>query len=117
MLQEPLAGRLHSVYPDGDAAIRQTDSDAALARYSAVQKRYFTDPFIKYLVPRGAQYQPPRPPLINIGTYVRSEGVDKLVSEFFELSKQDQKQCQIVNLGAGSDSRFWRIAVRESQPL
>ncbi|KAF7792750.1 hypothetical protein EIP86_003848 [Pleurotus ostreatoroseus] len=54
--------------PDGDAAIRQTDSDAANARFSAVQKGYLTDPFIKPLLPRGAHLQPARPPLINVGT-------------------------------------------------
>ena len=103
---------MHSGHPDGDAAIRQTDSDAALARWSAVQRQYFTDPFIKPLLPRGAQHQPPRAPLINVGTYVRSEGIDRLVEEWFQLSAQEGKQCQIVSLGAGSDTRFWRIAVR-----
>ena len=98
--------------PDGDAAIRQTDSDAANARFSAVQKGYLTDPFIKPLLPRGAHLQPARPPLINVGTYVRSEGIDKLVDGWFQLCKQEGKSCQIVSFGAGSDTRFWRIAVR-----
>ncbi|KAK7691780.1 hypothetical protein QCA50_005183 [Cerrena zonata] len=100
----------HSGHPEGDAAIRQTDSDAALARYSAVQKGYFTDPFIKNLLPRGSQYQPPRPPLINVGTYVRSEGIDALVDQWLDLASAEGKQCQIVSLGAGSDTRFWRIS-------
>ncbi|KAI0079248.1 leucine carboxyl methyltransferase [Panus rudis PR-1116 ss-1] len=103
-------GRMQNVQPDGDAAIRQTDSDAALARFSAVQKGYFTDPFIKPLLPRGSQYQPPRPPLINVGTYVRSEAIDALVSQWITLAGQEGKKCQIVSLGAGSDTRFWRIA-------
>lgn len=102
-------GRMH---PEGDAAIRQTDSDAALARFSAVQKQYLADPFIKSLLPRGAHLQPPRPPLINVGTYVRSEGIDKLVDRWIQLCAQDERQCQIVSFGAGSDTRFWRIAVR-----
>ena len=106
-------GRMQAAQPEGDAAIRQTDSDAALARWSAVQKGYFSDPFMKSLLPRGASHQPPRAPLINIGTYVRSEAIDKLVDEWFQLSAQEGKNCQIVSLGAGSDTRFWRIAVRE----
>ncbi|KAF9012542.1 S-adenosyl-L-methionine-dependent methyltransferase [Cyathus striatus] len=94
---------------DADASIRATDNDAAAARLSAVQKGYFNDPFIKPLVPR-AHLQPPRPPLINVGTYVRSSGIDDLVDQWIELSARDGKKCQIVSLGAGSDTRYWRIA-------
>ncbi|KAI0821410.1 S-adenosyl-L-methionine-dependent methyltransferase [Irpex lacteus] len=108
--QGPLEGRMQSVHPEGDAAIRQTDSDAILARYSAVQKGYLSDPFVRPLLPRGGHLQPSRPPLINIGTYVRSEGIDKLVYQWLDLSSAEGKQCQIVSLGAGSDTRFWRLA-------
>lgn len=94
---------------DADAAIRQTDSDAALARLSAVKKGYLTDAFIGHLVPR-SQLQPPRPPLINVGTYIRSHSIDHLVEEWISISKQQHEQCQIVSLGAGSDTRFWRMA-------
>lgn len=98
--------RVHDV----DAAIRQTDSDAALARLSAVRKGYLNDRFISSLVPR-AQLQPLRPPLINTGTYVRSEAIDRLVEQWLELSKPEGQLCQIVSLGAGSDTRFWRLMV------
>jgi hypothetical protein len=110
--QGTLQGSLQSTHPEGDAAIRQTDSDAILARYSAVRKGYLSDPFVKPLLPRGGHLQPARPPLINIGTYVRSEGIDKLVNEWIDLAGAVGKRCQIVSLGAGSDTRFWRIAVR-----
>jgi O-methyltransferase involved in polyketide biosynthesis len=99
-----------SVNQDPDAAIRQTDVDAAVARFSSVQKHYVQDPFIKYLVPR-AHLQPPRPPLINIGTYVRSTAIDDLIEQWLLLSDHVGQGCQIVSLGAGSDTRFWRIAV------
>lgn len=95
---------------DTSGPIRQTDSDAALARLSAVSKQYLQDPFIRYLVPK-AHLQSPRPPLINIGTYVRSEAIDQLVDQWLSLSAAEGTQCQIVSLGAGSDTRFWRIAV------
>ncbi|KAL1938560.1 hypothetical protein VTO73DRAFT_11583 [Trametes versicolor] len=95
--------------PEGDAAIRATDNDAALARLSAVRKGYLTDPFITPLVPR-AHLQQARPPLINIGTYVRSEALDELVDGWLALSQQEGTKCQIVSMGAGSDTRFWRIA-------
>ncbi|TFK44925.1 S-adenosyl-L-methionine-dependent methyltransferase, partial [Crucibulum laeve] len=99
----------HRHSQDGDAPIRATDNDAALARLSAVQKGYFDDPFITYLVPR-AHLQPPRPPLINVGTFVRSQAIDNLVDQWLSFSKAGNRPCQIVSLGAGSDTRFWRIA-------
>ncbi|THH33087.1 hypothetical protein EUX98_g1131 [Antrodiella citrinella] len=100
----------HDERIDTDAAVRQTDSDAAIARFSAVQKQYLYDPFIKHFLPRGAQHQSARPPLINIGTYVRSQAIDYLVNQWITFSAQEGKKCQIVSLGAGSDTRFWRLA-------
>lgn len=96
---------------DVDASIRLTDTDAALARLSAVNKGYLEDRFIKTMVPR-AHLQLPGPPLINVGTFVRSTAIDHLVHGWLELAKHAGKSCQIVSLGAGSDTRFWRIAVR-----
>lgn len=101
---------------DADAPIRATNNDAALARLSAVQKHYLTDPFISALVPR-AHFQQPRPPLINIGTYLRAQGIDELVEGWMRIAREsaqsgEEGKVQIVSLGAGSDTRFWRIAVR-----
>ena len=96
---------------DGDAAIRATDSDASLARLSAVNKGYLKDNYIQHFVPR-ARFQPPRPPLINIGTYIRSEGIDKLVNTWIKICDAAQTSYQIISLGAGSDTRFWRLSVR-----
>jgi [phosphatase 2A protein]-leucine-carboxy methyltransferase len=95
---------------DTDISIRLTDSDAATARLSAVQKQYLQDPYIKYFVPR-AHLQTSKPPLINIGTFIRSTAIDDLVHRWLLLSEHEGKPCQIVSLGAGSDTRFWRIAV------
>jgi [phosphatase 2A protein]-leucine-carboxy methyltransferase len=97
---------------DPDAAIRLTDGDAAVARLSAVQKHYLQDPYVKYFVPR-AHLQPPKPALINIGTFVRSTAIDDLVHRWLLSSEHDGKRCQIVSMGAGSDTRFWRIAVSD----
>jgi [phosphatase 2A protein]-leucine-carboxy methyltransferase len=95
---------------DPDAPVRQTDNDAAVARLSAAQKHYFDDPFVRHLVPR-AHLQPSRPPLINIGTYVRTRGIEDLVEHWLGLVKKQGKTCQIISLGAGSDTRFWRLEV------
>ncbi|TFY80692.1 hypothetical protein EWM64_g3315 [Hericium alpestre] len=93
---------------DPDAPVRATDNDAALARLSASQKKYFSDPYISALVPR-AHLQKPRPPLINVGTYLRGTAVDELVDSWIERAGVHGR-VQIVSLGAGSDTRFWRLA-------
>lgn len=90
-----------------DEGIRSTDNDAAQARLSAVRKGYLTDDqFIQLLVPR-ARFVPDRPPLINVGTFVRSTAIDSLVNDWISAAKL----VQVVSLGAGSDTRFWRLAV------
>ena len=109
--RDPLAPPQSTGAVDSDAPVRATDNDAALARLSAVQKGYLSDPFITQLVPR-AHLQPARPPLINIGTYLRGRGLDELVESFVKLAERDDRKIQIVSLGAGSDTRFWRLAVR-----
>lgn len=90
---------------DGDAAVRSTDDDAAHARLSALRKGYFEDPFTPLLVSK-AHLVAPRPPLINIGTFIRSKAIDNLIKNWISL--QDGP-VQIVSLGSGSDSRFWRF--------
>ncbi|KAI5982487.1 hypothetical protein EDD15DRAFT_2323665 [Pisolithus albus] len=55
------------------------------------------DSVIRHLVPQ-SQLQPPRPPL-------RSDKC-RHIRPFI----QERKPCQIVRLGARSDTRFWRIA-------
>jgi [phosphatase 2A protein]-leucine-carboxy methyltransferase len=101
---------------DPDAPIRATDNDAAVARLSAVRQGYLADPYIVALVPR-ARLQPPSPPLINIGTHLRAWGIDHLLDDWLRLARAGGRKVQIVSLGAGSDTRFWRLAVRNSFSL
>ncbi|KIJ31259.1 hypothetical protein M422DRAFT_36283 [Sphaerobolus stellatus SS14] len=104
-----LPPRLHSRRRNPDESIRQTDGDASQARLSAVRKRYLNDPFIALLVPQ-PHLLPSRPPLINIGTYIRSEAIDELVVSWLQHNAASGSKVQIVSLGAGSDTRFWRLA-------
>ena len=92
-----------------DDAIRMTDTDAAMSRLSAIKKGYLDDKYTSSLISRGKSQS--RPPLINRGTHVRAFAVDNLVKNF--LSKFDSN-TQIISIGAGSDSRFWRIKVTTS---
>ena len=103
-------------FGDPDAGIRSTDTDASGSRLSAVQKGYLKDPFVQYFAPP-ARLQQSRPPLINIGTAIRTESLDKLITSWLDLCRSAGTQGQIVSLGAGSDTRFWRLAVRHRCPF
>lgn len=94
-----------------DDATRLTDLDAAISRLSAVRKGYLDDPYAELLIGRLSRSQDQnRPPIINIGTHVRVYSIDKLINKY--LSKFNN--VQIISLGAGSDTRFWRFNVREA---
>ncbi|KAG8732448.1 carboxy methyl transferase for protein phosphatase 2A [Ceratobasidium sp. 423] len=93
---------------DSDSAIRETDTDAAHSRLSAVRQGYLVDPYLAPLVPR-ARFVPTRAPLMNVGTYVRSTAIDMLVEGWLNLAGLETEKRQIVSLGAGSDTRYWRL--------
>ena len=94
-----------------DKIVQQTDQDASVSRLSAVEAGYLDDPFAKYFVSGEGQK---RFPIINRGTYVRTKAIDNLVDGF--LSKNPAQEKQIISLGAGSDTRFFRLMSRRPVP-
>ncbi|KAF3279778.1 carboxy methyl transferase for protein phosphatase 2A [Orbilia oligospora] len=97
-----------------DRTVQQTDMDALVSRCSAVQTGYLTDPYVEMFLdistPRDRRY-----PLINRGTYIRTKAIDQIVESF--LSRPFQGKKQIISLGAGSDTRFFRLATNKSLQL
>lgn len=87
-----------------DSAVRGTDQDAAGSRVSCVEIGYLNDPYAKLFA---TQSSARRLPLLNRGTYVRTNAIDKLVDAFLTTSPSDPKQ--IISLGAGTDTRFFRL--------
>ena len=94
-----------------DKVVQQTDQDASVSRLSAVKAGYLEDPFARYFVSGEGQR---RLPIINRGTYVRTQAIDNLVDEF--LSRDPAQEKQIISLGAGSDTRFFRLMSRRPVP-
>lgn len=96
-----------------DKIVQQTDNDALSSRLSAVSLGYFADrdPFTRDLLAPGEQIAR-RYPIINLGTYVRTVAIDRLVSCFVDSQPKGRKQ--IISLGAGSDTRFWRLTADRS---
>ncbi|BGP26616.1 leucine carboxyl methyltransferase [Rhodotorula toruloides] len=99
-----------------DSAVRGTDSDALLSRHSAASLGYLDDPFSAlFLSPAQRRTPERRPPLINIGTHARTWAVDELVEQFLlqrEVGDSNNgrgRATQVLSLGAGTDTRFWRL--------
>jgi len=108
-----------------DKIVQHTDQDASVSRLSAVEIGYLDDPFAKLFVSAGEQR---RFPIINRGilsrlqlliqhksdrregTYVRTTVIDNLVRRFLSDSAFTKKQ--IISLGAGSDTRFFRLTAQ-----
>ena len=79
-------------------------------RRSAVEQGYLDDEFIKLFVPRGKR----RSPLINRGYFSRVAAVEEVMSKFMELAPglcAPGVRPQIVSLGAGLDTSFFKLRV------
>lgn len=96
-----------------DSAIRQTDNDALQSKYSAFKAGYLHDKYLDLIV-AGLQdqnavsrdFNQPKLPLINRGTYVRYYSIEQVLECFLQSSSGEK---QIVSLGAGSDSRAFSV--------
>ncbi|OJK04705.1 hypothetical protein ASPACDRAFT_38264 [Aspergillus aculeatus ATCC 16872] len=113
-----------------DRVVQGTDNDASVSRLSAVNLGYLDDPFASALTPPGQETR--RLPIINRGTYVRTTTIDHLLTQFLHPSTTPNqpdtpqqtpttptkttiptlprpKPKQIISLGAGSDTRIFRL--------
>ncbi|EHK22338.1 uncharacterized protein TRIVIDRAFT_29358 [Trichoderma virens Gv29-8] len=103
-----------------DAVIQGTDTDAAVSRLSAVDVGYLSDPYARYFV--SALDGPParRFPIINRGTYTRTTAIDNLVHSFLAGADGEEQKGgvtrQIVSLGAGTDTRPFRLFSQQGHP-
>ena len=91
-----------------DVSVQATGMDAIVSKFSAEKKGYFQDPFLKYFAPSSAQR---RAPLINRGYYARFKAIDTIVHRF--LSTESSRKHQIVVLGGGVDTLFFRLAAND----
>lgn len=86
-----------------DESIMLTADDASKCKKVAVQKGYWKDDFISSMVHCPSQRKAPE---INRGYFARTEGVWNLIGEFIRVASPDS---QIINLGAGLDTTYWRL--------
>uniref|UniRef100_A0A8C6WUF7 [Phosphatase 2A protein]-leucine-carboxy methyltransferase 1 n=1 Tax=Neogobius melanostomus TaxID=47308 RepID=A0A8C6WUF7_9GOBI len=87
-----------------DTAVQGTNDSSVVSKVSAAAQGYFQDVYLQHFVCKVAR----RSPLINRGYYVRWRAVDHCVRRFLELTAHCSKR-QILSLGAGFDSLYFRL--------
>ncbi|KAM9850756.1 tRNA wybutosine-synthesizing protein 4 [Aulostomus maculatus] len=87
-----------------DTAVQGTNDSSAVSKVSAAAQGYFQDVFLQHFVCKVAR----RAPLINRGYYVRWRAVDHCVRTFLQVTGNCTKR-QILSLGAGFDSLYFRL--------
>lgn len=90
---------------DHDGAVMATASDASLCKLSASLLGYFRDPYVQFFVRAPSR----RMPIINRGYYARVAAVETLVSRFLASDGDKNGKKQVVILGAGHDTMFFRL--------
>ncbi|XP_004687603.1 PREDICTED: tRNA wybutosine-synthesizing protein 4 [Condylura cristata] len=88
-------------------AVQNTNDSSALSKSSLAARGYVRDAFAALLVPGTAR----RAPLIHRGYYVRARAVRHCVRAFLDrtCAAPDAPAAQILSLGAGSDSLYFRL--------
>ncbi|XP_077984404.1 tRNA wybutosine-synthesizing protein 4-like [Glandiceps talaboti] len=89
-----------------DVAIQGTNDSSVVSKCSMIAQGYFQDDFLRHFVSKTRR----RSPLINRGYYIRAAAVNLILKKFLNTtvdSKQPFKQ--IVSLGAGFDSAYFRL--------
>ncbi|XP_068161711.1 leucine carboxyl methyltransferase 1 [Antennarius striatus] len=106
-----MAARQHLTDTDtADEAVRATCDDATTCKRFATSKGYWKDPYIQYFARSVGERKAPE---INRGYYARVQGVNHLLDAFI---RKTECNCQVINVGAGLDTTFWRLKDENLMP-
>lgn len=83
--------------------VQGTNDCSILSKHAMTQAGYSFDPFLEAFTLKKA---PRRAPLINRGYWVRAKVMDSVLSAFLQTAGRKQ----IVSLGAGFDTTFFRLS-------
>ncbi|NXN15922.1 TYW4 protein, partial [Indicator maculatus] len=84
--------------------VQCTGGSSAVSKCSAAARGYIHDRFLPFLVGR----QRRRAPLVHRGYYIRARAVDHCIQDFL-LRTCRHPRTQILSLGAGFDSLYFRL--------
>ena len=104
----------------GDSGVMNTNDDATVCKRYAVSLGYWKDTFIdSFFYNKHPSRLERKTPEINRGYYARVQAIGYLIDQFLnyiQCLNDDQTEatskcikCQIVNVGAGFDTAYWRL--------
>ncbi|CAB3227427.1 unnamed protein product [Arctia plantaginis] len=85
-----------------DEAIIATNTDATECKRCAVELGYWKDDYISLFI----RHADRKAPEINRGYYARVRAMEMFIHQFLERCGT---KCQIINLGCGYDTLYWRL--------
>ncbi|XP_031617022.1 leucine carboxyl methyltransferase 1 [Contarinia nasturtii] len=88
--------------PSGDDGVISTNDDASGCKRHAVRVGYWKDDYIGSFVSNTDR----KAPEINRGYFARVKGIEIFIDKFLEKTGD---KCQIINLGCGFDTLYWRL--------
>uniref|UniRef100_A0A915PHD0 Leucine carboxyl methyltransferase 1 n=1 Tax=Setaria digitata TaxID=48799 RepID=A0A915PHD0_9BILA len=97
--------RRRSASVSDDYSVQKTNDDATECKYIASKLNYFKDAYIHRFISCG-ECNLRRDPEISRGYWARIVAVKAAVDAFL---KAFPEKCQIINLGAGFDTLYWRL--------
>jgi len=92
--------------------VQKTNEDATFCKRSAVHYGYWNDPYLEAMLPWSSSNfggEARKAPEIHLGYYTRVRGLWTLIDRIVSLCLQSDCNYQIVNLGAGYDTLYWRL--------
>ncbi|PAV70301.1 hypothetical protein WR25_11304 [Diploscapter pachys] len=101
-LGEEIATRRRSHSFSDDYSVQKTNDDATHCKAAAVQLGYYKDEFLNRFITEDVIR---RDPEINIGYWARVASISTAVDRFV---LRHQGKCQIISLGCGFDTLYWR---------
>lgn len=96
-----------------DEAIQHTNFDALSFKSYAVKKTYWNDPFISYFAKQSNEIDH-KAPEMSRGYFARVSSVKSLLSNFLSLTN---KNCQVINIGAGYDTLYFNLEKDSNLPV
>ncbi|KAL5007139.1 hypothetical protein ScPMuIL_015945 [Solemya velum] len=86
----------------GETSVQGTNDSSIVSKCSMIKHGYIEDNFLHYFVCK----QMRRAPLINRGYFIRAATIEFIVRRFIQQTCGNK---QIISLGAGFDSQFFRL--------
>uniref|UniRef100_A0A915ED73 Leucine carboxyl methyltransferase 1 n=1 Tax=Ditylenchus dipsaci TaxID=166011 RepID=A0A915ED73_9BILA len=107
LLSSSISIRRRSASVSDDYSVQKTNDDATESKFAAVQLKYWSDKFIDHFVyASGVDSLHRRDPEISRGYWARTASITSLVLQFIQRAGAS---AQIVNIGAGFDTLYWRL--------